>query len=210
MNASAGEPDTVSRRLAPHGRRWLILHADMSRTHPSKNGALAGSAGAKPVAASTAGIASCGHAMRRHKRAVAEKCGRDKACRQQSRIFLSEVKQEQPHAGVGFRPSRHKNTIRRARSGSNSAMRCWAELGIKDDSVARPRHGVGKIALNDELFVFAETVSETSILLGITSRRWGGRQMFTVRFAGARNVRGSAWKEMIEDHAQRIRRPAQS
>ena len=174
---------------------------------------LAGSTGANPYAAISAGVSALwGPAHGGANEAVLamlEEIGTVDNIPK----FLAMVKDKNEQLPAdGLRPSRLQE-LRPARQDHprRCATRCSARLGHNDNPLFELALRLEEIALKDEYFVARKLYPNVDFYSGIIYSALGiPRSMFTVMFAIARTVGWVAhWQEMISDPAMKIGRPRQ-
>jgi citrate synthase len=190
----------------------FILHADHEQNASTSTVRLAGSTGANPYAAISAGVSALwGPAHGGANEAVLsmlEQIGTVAKIPQ----FLAMVKDKSSHFRLmGFGHRVYKNFDPRARIVRDMCHKLLAKLGRADDPVFELALRLEEIALKDEYFIERKLYPNVDFYSGIIYSAIGiPRSMFTVMFAIARTVGWVAhWQEMVSDSAMRIARPRQ-
>jgi citrate synthase len=190
----------------------FILHADHEQNASTSTVRLAGSTGANPYAAISAGIAALwGPAHGGANEAV---LGMLDEIGSLARIdaFLARVKDKSDNVRLmGFGHRVYKNFDPRARIIRNMCHRVLAKLGSTHDPKLELALRLEEIALKDEYFVARRLYPNVDFYSGIIYSALGiPRSMFTVMFAIARAAGWVAhWQEMVSDPQMRIGRPRQ-
>jgi citrate synthase len=190
----------------------FILHADHEQNASTSTVRLAGSTGANPYAAISAGISALwGPAHGGANEAVLamlEQIGTvDRIPK-----FLAMAKDKSSHFRLmGFGHRVYKNFDPRARIIREMCHKVLARLGRSDNPLFELALRLEEIALNDEYFIERKLYPNVDFYSGIIYSAIGiPRSMFTVMFAIARTVGWVAhWQEMISDPSMRIGRPRQ-
>jgi citrate synthase len=190
----------------------FILHADHEQNASTSTVRLAGSTGANPYAAISAGVAALwGPAHGGANEAVLsmlEEIGKVENIPK----YLSMVKDKSSHFRLmGFGHRVYKNFDPRAKIIRETCHEVLAKLGRGDNPLFELALRLEEIALKDEYFVSRKLYPNVDFYSGIIYSALGiPRSMFTVMFAIARTVGWVAhWLEMIGDPAMRIGRPRQ-
>jgi citrate synthase len=172
---------------------------------------LAGSTGANPYAAISAGVAALwGPAHGGANEAVLamlEQIGTVENIPK----YLAMAKDKSSHFRLmGFGPRVYKNFDPRARILKRMADDVLAELGVNDPLLEIAKR-LEEVALHDEFFVSRKLYPNVDFYSGIIYRAMGiPTNMFTVMFALGRMPGWIAhWKEMLDDPKSRINRPRQ-
>jgi citrate synthase len=190
----------------------FILHADHEQNASTSTVRLAGSTGANPYAAISAGISALwGPAHGGANEAVLDMldqigsvAGIDK--------FLARVKDKSdPVRLMGFGHRVYKNFDPRARIIRDMCHRVLAKLGKSHDPLFELSLRLEEIALKDDYFVSRKLYPNVDFYSGIIYSALGiPRSMFTVMFAIARTAGWVAhWQEMVSDPQMKIGRPRQ-
>ncbi|MFI4906287.1 MAG: citrate synthase [Steroidobacterales bacterium] len=190
----------------------FILHADHEQNASTSTVRLAGSTGANPYAAISAGVAALwGPAHGGANEAVLamlEQIGRVENIPK----YLGMVKDKSSHFRLmGFGHRIYKNLDPRAKIIREMCHQVLAKLGRKDTPLFELALRLEDIALKDEYFVSRKLYPNVDFYSGIIYSALGiPRAMYTVMFAIARTVGWVAhWLEMISDPNMRISRPRQ-
>ena len=172
----------------------LILHADHEQNASTSTVRLAGSTGANPYAAISAGVSALwGPAHGGANEAVLEMLEEIGSVDNIPK-FLAQVKDKSSHVRLmGF------------------GHRVLAKMGRADNPLLELAQRLEEIALKDEYFIARKLYPNVDFYSGIIYSALGiPRSMFTVMFAIARTAGWVAhWQEMISDPAYKIGRPRQ-
>ena len=190
----------------------FILHADHEQNASTSTVRLAGSTGANPYAAISAGVSALwGPAHGGANEAVLamlEQIGTVDNIPK----YLAMAKDKSSHFRLmGFGHRVFKNFDPRAKSIREMCLKVLAKLGRTDIPLFELALRLEEIALKDEYFVSRKLYPNVDFYSGLIYSAIGiPRSMFTVMFAIARTVGWVAhWQEMISDPAMRIGRPRQ-
>jgi citrate synthase len=190
----------------------FILHADHEQNASTSTVRLAGSTGANPYAAISAGVSALwGPAHGGANEAVLamlEQIGTVDNIPK----FLAMAKDKSSHFRLmGFGHRVYKNFDPRAKIIRETCHTVLAKLGRTDNPLFELALRLEEIALQDEYFVERKLYPNVDFYSGIIYSALGiPRSMFTVMFAIARTVGWVAhWLEMIADPGMRISRPRQ-
>jgi citrate synthase len=190
----------------------FILHADHEQNASTSTVRLAGSTGANPYAAISAGVAALwGPAHGGANEAVLamlEQIGTVENIPK----YLAMAKDKSSHFRLmGFGHRVYKNFDPRAKIIRAACHKVLERLGSKDNPLFELALRLEEIALKDPYFVERKLYPNVDFYSGIIYSALGiPRSMFTVMFAIARTVGWVAhWQEMISDPAMRIGRPRQ-
>jgi citrate synthase len=190
----------------------FILHANHEQNASTSTVRLAGSTGANPYAAISAGVSALwGPAHGGANEAVLDMldgigsvAGIDK--------FLVRVKDKSDHVRLmGFGHRVYKNFDPRAKIIRGMCYRVLEKLGKINNPLFELALRLEEIALKDEYFVSRKLYPNVDFYSGIIYSALGiPRSMFTVMFAIARTAGWVAqWQEMVSDPHMRIGRPRQ-
>jgi citrate synthase len=190
----------------------FILHADHEQNASTSTVRLAGSTGANPYAAISAGISALwGPAHGGANEAVLgmlEQIGTVENVPK----FLARAKDKNDNFRLmGFGHRVYKNFDPRATIIRTMCHKVLAKLGKSDNPLFELALKLEEIALKDEYFVERKLYPNVDFYSGIIYSAIGIPQsMFTVMFAIARTVGWvSHWQEMISDPQMKIGRPRQ-
>ena len=190
----------------------FVLHADHEQNASTSTVRLAGSTGANPYAAISAGVSALwGPAHGGANEAVLamlEQIGTVDNIPK----FLAMAKDKSSHFRLmGFGHRVYKNFDPRAKIIREMCHKVLARLGRSDNPLFELALRLEEIALKDEYFVSRKLYPNVDFYSGVIYSAIGiPRSMFTVMFAIARTVGWVAhWQEMISDPAMRIGRPRQ-
>ncbi|HZF18035.1 MAG TPA: citrate synthase [Steroidobacteraceae bacterium] len=190
----------------------FILHADHEQNASTSTVRLAGSTGANPYAAISAGISALwGPAHGGANEAVLamlEEIGTSANIPK----FLALVKDKSSSVRLmGFGHRVYKNFDPRAQIIRAMCHKVLKQMGRTDNPLFELALRLEEVALSDEYFVARKLYPNVDFYSGIIYSALGiPRSMFTVMFAIARTVGWVAhWLEMISDPAMRIGRPRQ-
>ena len=190
----------------------FVLHADHEQNASTSTVRLAGSTGANPYAAISAGVSALwGPAHGGANEAVLamlEQIGSvDNIAK-----YLGLAKDKSSHFRLmGFGHRVYKNFDPRARIIREMCHKVLAALGRTDNPLFELALRLEEIALRDEYFLERKLYPNVDFYSGVIYSAIGiPRSMFTVMFAIARTVGWVAnWQEMISDPGMRIGRPRQ-
>jgi citrate synthase len=190
----------------------FILHADHEQNASTSTVRLAGSTGANPYAAISAGVSALwGPAHGGANEAVLlmlEQIGTVDNIPK----YLAMAKDKSSHFRLmGFGHRVYKNFDPRAKIIRETCHTVLAKLGRTDNPLFELALRLEEIALQDEYFVSRKLYPNVDFYSGIIYSALGiPRSMFTVMFAIARTAGWVAhWLEMISDPGMRISRPRQ-
>ncbi len=189
----------------------LILHADHEQNASTSTVRLAGSTGANPYAAISAGVSALwGPAHGGANEAVLNMLGEIGTVEHIPK-YLAMVKDKSSHFKLmGFGHRVYKNFDPRAKIIREACHRVLAKLGSSDPLFELALR-LEEIALKDDYFISRKLYPNVDFYSGVIYRALGiPRSMYTVMFAIARTVGWVAhWLEMIGDPEMRIVRPRQ-
>ena len=190
----------------------FILHADHEQNASTSTVRLAGSTGANPYAAISAGVSALwGPAHGGANEAVLamlEEIGSVENIPK----YVAMAKDKNSHFRLmGFGHRVYKNFDPRATIIRAACYKVLDRLGQKSNPLLELAVRLEEVALKDEYFVARKLYPNVDFYSGIIYSALGiPRSMFTVMFAIARTVGWVAhWQEMISDPAMRISRPRQ-
>src|ERR1700746_1411946 len=190
----------------------FVLHADHEQNASTSTVRLAGSTGANPYAAISAGVSALwGPAHGGANEAVLTMLEQIGSVDNIPK-YLAMAKDKSSHFRLmGFGHRVYKNFDPRARIIRAMCHRVLARLGRSDNPLFELALRLEEIALKDEYFVSRKLYPNVDFYSGMIYSAIGiPRSMFTVMFAIARTVGWVAhWQEMISDPAMRIGRPRQ-
>jgi len=190
----------------------FILHADHEQNASTSTVRLAGSTGANPYAAISAGVSALwGPAHGGANEAVLAMLEQIGSADNIPK-FLGLAKDKSSHFRLmGFGHRVYKNFDPRARIIRQMCHKVLARLGRSDNPLFELALRLEEIALKDDYFVERKLYPNVDFYSGIIYSAIGiPRSMFTVMFAIARTVGWVAhWQEMISDPSMRIGRPRQ-
>jgi citrate synthase len=190
----------------------FILHADHEQNASTSTVRLAGSTGANPYAAISAGISALwGPAHGGANEAVLAMLEQIGTVENVPK-FLARAKDKNDNFRLmGFGHRVYKNFDPRATIIRTMCHKVLAKLGKSDNPLFELALKLEEIALKDEYFVERKLYPNVDFYSGIIYSAIGIPQsMFTVMFAIARTVGWvSHWQEMISDPAMKIGRPRQ-
>ncbi|HWL64130.1 MAG TPA: citrate synthase [Steroidobacteraceae bacterium] len=190
----------------------FILHADHEQNASTSTVRLAGSTGANPYAAISAGVSALwGPAHGGANEAVLamlEQIGTVENIPK----YVAMAKDKSSHFRLmGFGHRVYKNFDPRAKIIRAACYKVLERLGQKSNPLLELAVRLEEIALQDPYFVERKLYPNVDFYSGIIYSALGiPRSMFTVMFAVARTVGWVAhWQEMISDPTMRIGRPRQ-
>jgi citrate synthase len=190
----------------------FILHADHEQNASTSTVRLAGSTGANPYAAISAGVSAlwgpahggANEAVLNMLDGIGSAANIDK--------FLARVKDKTDSVRLmGFGHRVYKNFDPRAKIIREMCYRVLEKLGRGNNPLFDLALKLEEIALKDEYFVSRKLYPNVDFYSGIIYSALGiPRSMFTVLFAIARTAGWVAhWQEMVSDPHMRIGRPRQ-
>jgi citrate synthase len=190
----------------------FILHADHEQNASTSTVRLAGSTGANPYAAISAGVSALwGPAHGGANEAVLDMLDGIGSVANIDK-FLVRVKDKSDHVRLmGFGHRVYKNFDPRAKIIRSMCYRVLDKLGKTNNPLFELSLKLEEIALKDEYFVSRKLYPNVDFYSGIIYSALGiPRSMFTVMFAIARTAGWVAqWQEMVSDPHMRIGRPRQ-
>ncbi|MCP5327654.1 MAG: citrate synthase [Sinobacteraceae bacterium] len=190
----------------------LILHADHEQNASTSTVRLAGSTGANPYAAISAGVSALwGPAHGGANEAVLEMLESIGTVDNIPK-FLEKVKDKTSNVRLmGFGHRVYKNFDPRAKIIREMCHKVLAKMGRADNPLLELAMRLEEIALKDEYFVARKLYPNVDFYSGIIYSALNiPRSMFTVMFAIARTAGWvSHWQEMIADPHMKIGRPRQ-
>ena len=190
----------------------FILHADHEQNASTSTVRLAGSTGANPYAAISAGVSALwGPAHGGANEAVLEMLEEIGTVDNMPK-FLAKAKDKNDNFRLmGFGHRVYKNFDPRAKIIREMCHKVLAKLGQTDNPLFELALRLEEIALKDEYFIERKLYPNVDFYSGIIYSALGiPRSMFTVMFAIARTAGWVAhWQEMIADPAMKIGRPRQ-
>jgi citrate synthase len=190
----------------------FILHADHEQNASTSTVRLAGSTGANPYAAISAGVSALwGPAHGGANEAVLDMLDGIGSVANIEK-FLVRVKDKSDHVRLmGFGHRVYKNFDPRAKIIRGMCYRVLEKMGKTDNPLFELALKLEEIALKDEYFVSRKLYPNVDFYSGIIYSALGiPRSMFTVMFAIARTAGWVAqWQEMVSDPHMRIGRPRQ-
>ena len=190
----------------------FILHADHEQNASTSTVRLAGSTGANPYAAISAGVSALwGPAHGGANEAVLDMLDSIGSVANIDR-FLARVKDKNDSVRLmGFGHRVYKNFDPRAKIIRGMCYRVLDKLGRSDNPLFELALKLEEIALKDDYFVSRKLYPNVDFYSGIIYSALGiPRSMFTVMFAIARTAGWVAhWQEMVSDPHMRIGRPRQ-
>ncbi len=190
----------------------FILHADHEQNASTSTVRLAGSTGANPYAAISAGVSALwGPAHGGANEAVLNMLEQIGSVQNVPK-YLDMAKDKSSHFRLmGFGHRVYKNFDPRAKIIRAMCYTVLEKLGSTNKPLFELALRLEEIALKDEYFVSRKLYPNVDFYSGLIYSALGiPRSMFTVMFAVARTVGWvSHWAEMISDPAMRIGRPRQ-
>jgi citrate synthase len=190
----------------------FILHADHEQNASTSTVRLAGSTGANPYAAISAGVSALwGPAHGGANEAVLDMLDGIGSVDNIDK-FLARVKDKSDGMRLmGFGHRVYKNFDPRAKIIRGICYRVLEKLGRTDNPIFELALKLEEIALKDDYFVSRRLYPNVDFYSGIIYSALGiPRSMFTVMFAIARTAGWVAhWQEMVSDPHMRIGRPRQ-
>jgi citrate synthase len=190
----------------------FVLHADHEQNASTSTVRLAGSTGANPYAAISAGVSALwGPAHGGANEAVLAMLEQIGSVENIPK-YLAMAKDKSSHFRLmGFGHRVYKNFDPRAKIIRAMCHQVLEKLGHSNNPLFELALRLEEIALKDEYFVARKLYPNVDFYSGIIYSAIGiPRSMFTVMFAIARTVGWVAhWQEMISDPSMRIGRPRQ-
>jgi citrate synthase len=190
----------------------FILHADHEQNASTSTVRLAGSTGANPYAAISAGVSALwGPAHGGANEAVLDMLDGIGSVANIDK-FLARVKDKSDHVRLmGFGHRVYKNFDPRAKIIRGMCYRVLEKMGKTNNPLFELSLRLEEIALKDDYFVSRKLYPNVDFYSGIIYSALGiPRSMFTVMFAIARTAGWVAhWQEMVSDPNMRIGRPRQ-
>ncbi len=190
----------------------FVLHADHEQNASTSTVRLAGSTGANPYAAISAGVSALwGPAHGGANEAVLNMLEQIGTADNIPK-YLAMAKDKSSHFRLmGFGHRVYKNFDPRAKIIRAMCHKVLTRLGRTDSPLFELALRLEEIALKDEYFIERKLYPNVDFYSGVIYSAIGiPRSMFTVMFAIARTVGWVAhWQEMIADPAMRIGRPRQ-
>jgi citrate synthase len=190
----------------------LILHADHEQNASTSTVRLAGSTGANPYAAVSAGVSALwGPAHGGANEAVLEML-EEIGTVDNIPKFLAQVKDKTSNVRLmGFGHRVYKNFDPRAKIIREMCHKVLAKMGRADNPLLELAQRLEEVALKDDYFVARKLYPNVDFYSGIIYSALGiPRSLFTVMFAIARTAGWvSHWQEMISDPGMKIGRPRQ-
>src|SRR6201996_9094449 len=190
----------------------FILHADHEQNASTSTVRLAGSTGANPYAAISAGVSALwGPAHGGANEAVLDMLDSIGSVAHIEK-FLSRVKDKNDNVRLmGFGHRVYKNFDPRAKIIRGMCYKVLEKLGKGNNPLFELSLKLEEIALKDDYFVSRKLYPNVDFYSGIIYSALGiPRSMFTVMFAIARTAGWVAhWQEMVSDPQMKIGRPRQ-
>jgi citrate synthase len=190
----------------------FILHADHEQNASTSTVRLAGSTGANPYAAISAGVSALwGPAHGGANEAVLDMLDGIGSAANIPK-FLARVKDKNDNVRLmGFGHRVYKNFDPRAKIIRGMCHRVLEKLGRANNPLFELALKLEDVALKDDYFVARKLYPNVDFYSGIIYSALGiPRSMFTVMFAIARTAGWVAhWQEMVADPAMKIGRPRQ-
>ncbi len=190
----------------------FILHADHEQNASTSTVRLAGSTGANPYAAISAGISALwGPAHGGANEAVLAMLEQIGAVDNIPKYVAMAKDKSSNFRLMGFGHRVYKNFDPRAKIIREMCHKVLARMGRVDNPLFELALRLEEVALKDEYFIARKLYPNVDFYSGIIYSALGiPRSMFTVMFAIARTVGWVAhWQEMISDPTMRIGRPRQ-
>ncbi len=190
----------------------FILHADHEQNASTSTVRLAGSTGANPYAAISAGVAALwGPAHGGANEAVLSMLEQIGTVENIPK-YIAMAKDKNSHFRLmGFGHRVYKNFDPRAKIIRGACHKVLESLGQTSNPLFELALSLEELALKDDYFIERKLYPNVDFYSGVIYSALGiPRSMFTVMFAIARTVGWVAhWQEMISDPAMRIGRPRQ-
>jgi citrate synthase len=212
MFSVPAEPYTVNPLLAKAMNALLIVMADHEQNASTSTVRTVGSSRANPFACVAAGISSLWGPIHggANEAVVAMLVGIGSKANLADAIRRAKDKDD-PFRLMGFGHRVYKSYDPRAKVMRRIYEELLAELDLADDPLFELAKDLERRALEDDYFVSRKLYPNVDFYSGLVMKALGiPLNMFTAIFALSRTVGWlSHWKEMIEDHDQRIARPRQ-
>ena len=206
------EPYRIDATAAQALDLLFILHADHEQNASTSTVRLAGSTGANPYAAISAGISALwGPAHGGANEAVLAMLEEIGTANNIPKYVALAKDKSSNFRLMGFGHRVYKNFDPRAKIIRAMCHKVLAQMGRSDNPLFELALRLEEVALKDEYFVSRKLYPNVDFYSGIIYSALGiPRSMFTVMFAIARTVGWVAhWQEMISDPNMRIGRPRQ-
>jgi citrate synthase len=206
------EPYRIDSTAAQALDLLFILHADHEQNASTSTVRLAGSTGANPYAAISAGISALwGPAHGGANEAVLTMLEEIGTAENIPKFVALAKDKSSNFRLMGFGHRVYKNFDPRAKIIRAMCHKVLAQMGRSDNPLFELALRLEEVALKDEYFVSRKLYPNVDFYSGIIYSALGiPRSMFTVMFAIARTVGWVAhWQEMISDPNMRIGRPRQ-
>jgi citrate synthase len=190
----------------------FILHADHEQNASTSTVRLAGSTGANPYAAISAGVSALwGPAHGGANEAVLNMLEQIGTVENIPKFIAMAKDKNSKFRLMGFGHRVYKNFDPRAKIIRAACYKVLERLGNSNNPLLELAVRLEEIALKDEYFIERKLYPNVDFYSGIIYSALGiPRSMFTVMFAIARTVGWVAhWQEMISDPSMRIGRPRQ-
>jgi len=190
----------------------FILHADHEQNASTSTVRLAGSTGANPYAAISAGVSALwGPAHGGANEAVLAMLERIGTVTNIPKFLAMAKDKSSQFRLMGFGHRVYKNFDPRAKIVREMCHKLLAKLGRAETPLFELALRLEEIALRDEYFIERKLYPNVDFYSGVIYQALGiPRSMFTVMFAIARTVGWVAhWQEMVADPGMRIGRPRQ-
>jgi citrate synthase len=212
MFSVPAEPYNVNPLLAKAMNALLIVMADHEQNASTSTVRTVGSSRANPFACVAAGISSLWGPIHggANEAVVAMLVGIGSKANLADAIRRAKDKDD-PFRLMGFGHRVYKSYDPRAKVMRRIYEELLAELDLADDPLFELAKELERRALEDDYFVSRKLYPNVDFYSGLVMKALGiPLNMFTAIFALSRTVGWlSHWKEMIEDHEQRIARPRQ-
>ncbi|MBF0159971.1 MAG: citrate (Si)-synthase [Magnetococcales bacterium] len=190
----------------------LILHADHEQNASTSTVRLAGSSGANPFAAVSAGIGALwGPAHGGANEAVLSMLEQIGTIERIPEFIKRAKDPDDPFRLMGFGHRVYKNYDPRAKVLRKAAYDVLEDLGRGDDPLFKMALELERIALEDDYFIKKKLYPNVDFYSGLIQSAIGiPTNMFTVIFAVARTIGWvTQWMEMIAEEDHSIGRPRQ-
>ena len=202
----------ISTTLSKAMDRFFILHADHEQNASTSTVRLAGSSGAHPYAAVSAGVACLWGPAHGGANEACLTMLREIGSVERIPEFIERAKdKDDPFRLMGFGHRVYKNYDPRAKVMQETAHEVLDELGVRELPILKVAMELERIALNDEYFIEKKLFPNVDFYSGIILDAMGfPTNMFTVLFAVSRTVGWLAQlNELLIDPNQKIGRPRQ-
>ncbi len=212
MFSVPAEPYVIRPVFAKAVNLLLIAQADHEQNASTSTVRTVGSSRANPFACIAAGIASLWGPLHGGANEAVVEMLQEIGSKENIPAAIRRAKdKDDPFRLMGFGHRVYKSYDPRAKVMRQVCNEVLAEVGAEHDPLFELALELERIALEDDYFVERKLYPNVDFYSGLIMRALGiPVTMFTALFAIARTAGWLAqWKEMLEDHDQRIARPRQ-